>query len=57
MLQVAESAAPPPDSEFSGKSISQGRQALSRFVHSPVSMIALIFFLLVVAVAFIWPSF
>jgi ABC-type dipeptide/oligopeptide/nickel transport system permease subunit len=57
LLQVAESASPPPDSEFGGKSISQGRQALTRFVHSPVSMIALIFFVLVVAVSFIWPTF
>jgi ABC-type dipeptide/oligopeptide/nickel transport system permease subunit len=43
--------------EFGTDSLSQGRQALRRYLHSPVSMIALIFFLLVVGIAFIAPYF
>lgn len=43
--------------EFAGASESQGKQALRRFVHSPVSMTAAIFFILVVILAFVAPYF
>jgi peptide/nickel transport system permease protein len=62
MMQVAESAgAHGPEhgeeSEFGSKSVSQGKQALLRYLHSPVAMSALIFFVIVVGVCFIWPIF
>jgi peptide/nickel transport system permease protein len=43
--------------EFGTESLSQGRQALRRYLRNPSAMIALIFFVLVVAIAFIAPFF
>jgi peptide/nickel transport system permease protein len=61
LAQVTQQTEPAPQpsgqDEFAGKSISQGRQALRRFLHSPMPMAATIFFLLVVAFCFIYPSF
>ncbi len=54
---VTPSQAGPKDSGFAGASESQGRQALRRFLHSPVAMTALVFFVLVVLTAFIAPYF
>jgi peptide/nickel transport system permease protein len=45
------------DTEFAGKSRSQGRQALDRYLHSPVAMIALIVFVFIIAFAYIAPHF
>ncbi|MGI8762239.1 MAG: ABC transporter permease [Jatrophihabitantaceae bacterium] len=45
------------DTEFATKSRSQGRQALSRYLHSPVAMIALGVFLFIVLFSFIAPNF
>jgi peptide/nickel transport system permease protein len=45
------------DDEFGTESLSQGRQALRRFVHSPVSMTALIFFVGVVVASYVAPAF
>ncbi|MGH8960123.1 MAG: ABC transporter permease [Jatrophihabitantaceae bacterium] len=56
-LQAPAASGPADTDEFGSDSLSQGRQALRRYLHSPVSMIALIFFLLVVAIAFIAPYF
>ena len=58
-IQVAApgTGGPGPDDEFGSESLSQGRQALRRFVHSPVSMVALIFFLVVVIGSFVAPHF
>jgi ABC-type dipeptide/oligopeptide/nickel transport system permease subunit len=45
------------DDEFGGPSRSQGRQALSRFVRSPVSMISFGFFAFVILACYIYPYF
>ena len=57
-LQVAAAGTGGPDEdEFGSESVSQGRQALRRFVHSPVAMGALIFFVLVVVASYVAPYF
>lgn len=56
-LQLPALPGPPDADEFGGKSLSQGRQALQRFTHSVTAMIALVFFVLVVLIAFIAPYF
>jgi ABC-type dipeptide/oligopeptide/nickel transport system permease subunit len=53
----ASGSGPADVDEFGAKSLSQGRQALRRFLHSPTSMVSLIFFLAIVGIAFIAPYF
>lgn len=48
---------PGTDEEFGGQSISQGRQALRRFMHSPISLGAFIFFAAVVIASYVAPYF
>ena len=58
LLTMPPMASTPGDaSEFAGKSVSQGRQALTRFLRDPVAMAALIFFVAVVVVSFVAPAF
>jgi ABC-type dipeptide/oligopeptide/nickel transport system permease subunit len=45
------------DDDFGAPSVSQGRQALRRFMHSPVSVIAALVFFGIIAVAYIAPHF
>jgi peptide/nickel transport system permease protein len=54
---VPPSASGEQPGEFAGASESQGKQAFKRFVRSPIPMTALVFFILVVLVSFIAPSF
>lgn len=49
--------APAEHDDMSGKSKSQGRQALERFLHSPMSMTGLIIFVVIVATSYIAPIF
>jgi peptide/nickel transport system permease protein len=49
--------APAEHDDMGGKSKSQGRQALDRFLHSPLSMTGLIVFLLIVLTSYIAPIF
>ena len=57
VVPTGEHTAGGSDDDFGGESRSQGRQALSRFVRSPIAMTGLIFFVFIILASYIYPHF